>query len=497
MDNTKIVLGVFALIILAIGVVQLPKTEYFNADLDGDELSNDYEKSIGSDPRDPDSDKDGLNDNVEVRLKTSPTDSDTDKDGLDDGYEVNEFNSNPLLVDTDGDELSDYQEYILGTLPSIIDSDSDGLDDKRETELNTNPLSADSDNDGLDDKQEIQYNCDPCAADSDGDGLDDGFEVNFFHSDPLLVDSDEDGLDDHQENDQSTDPKNKDSDNDGLEDGYEVLIFDSNPLESDTDNDELSDYEEMEYGTHPRKKDTDNDGRNDYEEIRTGSDPLKQDSQIMILFQDIITGLPICFCDTLIDETRIGSTSQDGKLYLQSVEYGQHIVKLDIEKVGIIEVGYIEVLEDTRDYTVLVDMPKPDLRINVRVKEIKKIGDYKGTATITVTNLGDAPSENTYLQVLVYHGRDGTKLDGDDTLLGSIQPGDSVEHVFENLDFVWIYTEQVYVLCFDSYRYLEEGNLISEVGTAASPISRISESLIDVIAENPEKLIGWGLGVPS
>ena len=107
-------------------------------------------------------------------------DDDAEPDGLTNGQEFN-LGTNPTLADTDGDELSDGDEFNqYGTDPALADSDGDGLDDGEEINGDpaTNPLAADSDGDGLDDGPEVlTYDTDPTDADSDGDGYNDGMEV--------------------------------------------------------------------------------------------------------------------------------------------------------------------------------------------------------------------------------------------------------------------------------------------------------------------------------
>ncbi len=64
-------------------------------DDDGDDLSDDDENTIGSDPLNPDTDGDGLRDGPEVALGTDPLNADTDKDLSNDGDEVTN-RSDPL-----------------------------------------------------------------------------------------------------------------------------------------------------------------------------------------------------------------------------------------------------------------------------------------------------------------------------------------------------------------------------------------------------------------
>ncbi len=64
----------------------LPTTD--SNDLDGDGLTNDVERELGTNPRNPDSDGDGLSDGEEVNLTgTNPLDRDSDNDGTLDGDE--------------------------------------------------------------------------------------------------------------------------------------------------------------------------------------------------------------------------------------------------------------------------------------------------------------------------------------------------------------------------------------------------------------------------
>jgi hypothetical protein len=70
-----------------------------------------------------DADGDGLSNDVERSLGTDLLDEDTDDDGVSDGIEVNELGSNPLDSDTDRDGLSDGQEYAAGTDLTRPDSD--------------------------------------------------------------------------------------------------------------------------------------------------------------------------------------------------------------------------------------------------------------------------------------------------------------------------------------------------------------------------------------
>jgi predicted outer membrane repeat protein len=131
-----------------------------------------------------------------------PAQLDHDNDGL-----TSSVDPNDLVLDTDGDDLSDYQEYIQGSDPEIADSDGDGLLDGKEIRLGTNPLSADTDHDTLSDSDEAAgwrytYTVDgaersiwvwssPFSSDADEDGLTDVDEYTFEFNPLVATDTDE------------------------------------------------------------------------------------------------------------------------------------------------------------------------------------------------------------------------------------------------------------------------------------------------------------------
>ncbi|MDE7390501.1 MAG: starch-binding protein, partial [Lachnospiraceae bacterium] len=137
-----------------------------------------------------DTDGDGLEDYMELLLGTDLNKTDTDGDGLNDGDEVKLYGTDPLIVDTDGDRLPDgYEVLTLHTNPNSLDSNDDGITDDIE----------DFDSDNLTNYEEYILGTDPYNADTDGDYLSDGEEVNVYHTDPLNPDTDGDGIMDGDE----------------------------------------------------------------------------------------------------------------------------------------------------------------------------------------------------------------------------------------------------------------------------------------------------------
>ena len=85
--------------------------------------------------------------------------------------------NDPYNYDTDGDGLSDGDEYLtIGTNPLLADTDQDGLSDGAEVNTTlTNPLLSDTDGDGCDDLLQYGGQCPnqpaPCLGDLNGDGV--------------------------------------------------------------------------------------------------------------------------------------------------------------------------------------------------------------------------------------------------------------------------------------------------------------------------------------
>lgn len=189
-------------------------------------------QTVTDTPEATDSDGDGLSDERERELGTDPDATDSDGDGLSDGEEVSS-ESNPTKVDTDDDGLDDARELELGTSAAVVDSDFDRLNDGKEVELGANPNDDDSDDDGVIDGREVEEGMDPLKKDTDGDGMGDKEELRTDGRDPTVADaptptpepktdSDGDGLSDEREQELGTDPRHPDTDEDGWLDGWEV-----------------------------------------------------------------------------------------------------------------------------------------------------------------------------------------------------------------------------------------------------------------------------------
>lgn len=149
---------------------QLGQEIDYEKDTDGDGLPDWFEKELGTNPNKVDTDGDGLPDGYECfNLEIDPLKPDTDNNGVWDGDE-----------DYDNDELTNLDEFIIGTDPLSEYTDFDTLNDGDEVNIyGTDPLKTDTDFDGLDDGDEILLGFDPLNPDSNGNGILDGNEKSF------------------------------------------------------------------------------------------------------------------------------------------------------------------------------------------------------------------------------------------------------------------------------------------------------------------------------
>ena len=165
-----------------------------------------------------------------------------------------------LIVDSDNDGLSDYQEALYGTNKFKVDTDGDGLTDYEEVKVyQTNPLKRDSNGNGVSDGNEVKLGKNPkgkgrlsdifipSASEKKSKQLQKKLNKLKF-----VIDSDGDGLTDHQEGLYGTDPFNPDSDNDGLSDYEEIKVYQTDPNNPDTNKNKIKDGDEVRMGKNPR-----------------------------------------------------------------------------------------------------------------------------------------------------------------------------------------------------------------------------------------------------
>ncbi|ADE55728.1 hypothetical protein Caka_2713 [Coraliomargarita akajimensis DSM 45221] len=179
-------------------------TDVRSADTDGDGLPDGWESTYGFDPTtvhdvEADQDDDDVKDVEEFAVGGNPLLKDSDRDQMPDRYEYDnglDLSFDDTGLDKDKDYLSNYDEYLAGTQAGYFDSDGDLLGDGWELRWGLDPLSQD----GIDGQD----------GDADGDGLS-NFREQLFGTNPGPLDADDDGI-----------PDGRDSDGDGVGDALEV-----------------------------------------------------------------------------------------------------------------------------------------------------------------------------------------------------------------------------------------------------------------------------------
>lgn len=143
-------------------------------DSDGDGLSDDEEKKLGSNINEGDTDGDGYNDAEEVQLlKTDPTKF--DEGALE--KRIAQLEERLASVSSTKPTTQNTQPAPAPS-PAPVDIDGDGLTAEQEAGLGTDPNNPDTDADGVSDRQEAEtYKTDPLKADTDGDSYTDGSEI--------------------------------------------------------------------------------------------------------------------------------------------------------------------------------------------------------------------------------------------------------------------------------------------------------------------------------
>ena len=199
---------------------------------------------------------------------------DDDHDGLPDAWEIQYFGdlSANSADDPDHDELTNLQEFALGSNPKLptdpLDLDGDGLPDAWELQhfgsITLRNASDDPDGDTLTNLQEFLNGSDPQLYnnpdDIDNDSLSDAWERQYFSSlaQSAVGDFDHDGFTNAQEFIARSNPAAAtsvpgDSDTDGLSDAWEIANFGALAATSaaDPDQDGFGNVAEQSAGTDP------------------------------------------------------------------------------------------------------------------------------------------------------------------------------------------------------------------------------------------------------
>lgn len=155
-----------------------PNTDHHGKFDDQDTCKNvPDENCISPNAMGTDSDSDGIPDLTEIQFtNTDPFDKDTDKDGLLDGALIDPATKQ---VKPGSGELTNQLQF--GQFFSSFDQlNSPDCGKAPYTGCDTNPTVVDTDGDGMNDKQERTYPTNPIVKDTDGDCIADGLEDTHF-----------------------------------------------------------------------------------------------------------------------------------------------------------------------------------------------------------------------------------------------------------------------------------------------------------------------------
>ena len=173
------------------------ETDFNNADTDGDSLDDFFETTTAPTELT----------NYENNFETDPLNADTDGDTLSDSFEIftdescgNLYSTDPTSLDTDEDEINDNMEIEGWSVTVIWGTTKEKNVHRSKDNVHSDPTLRDTDGDGMSDKEEYGIS-DPTAADTDLDGIPDNKEehsgnLTEIEADPPIIfgsDKDEDG----------------------------------------------------------------------------------------------------------------------------------------------------------------------------------------------------------------------------------------------------------------------------------------------------------------
>lgn len=214
---------------------------------------------------------------------------------------------------------------------------------------------------------------------------------------------------------------------------------------------------------------------------------------ITLTVNDEKTGFPADGIDTYVDDTLKGTTTQAGELIIEDILPGTHKVSLDVP-------GYTQMVEKYIDVGVeesiplTIDMPNPSFVVTA---ELNSWYDWlhldeKGRVIVTLTNMGELPSEGTIAVVFVYRMDTYQKIAERTITFGQIPPypqsgSSKSEDTGEMSEFVWGPTEEAVVIVVDKSDYVPEDEQgMTKISNSVSVVGQALRDAIEWVRDNPE-----------
>jgi hypothetical protein len=213
-------------------------------------------------------------------------------------------------------------------------------------------------------------------------------------------------------------------------------------------------------------------------------------SRITLNVNDEETGAAVGEKDVYVDGTLKGKTTQNGQLDLTDISPGRHRVGLFVPGAQAMVERYVTVGEQDQA-SLTVDMPNPSFTVTARVDSWLSLFDEKGKVTVTLTNMGDLPSEGTIAVVFVYRMDTYQKIAERTISFGLIPPypqnGSSVtKDTGEIGEFVWGPTEEAVVIVVDKSDYVPEDEQgMTRISNSVSVVGQALRDAVNYVKNNP------------
>jgi hypothetical protein len=231
-----------------------------------------------------DSDGDGVSDDTDAFPNDASETTDTDSDGV--GNNADAFpNDASETTDTDSDGVGNNADAFPNDASETTDTDSDGVGNNADAFPNDASETTDTDSDGVGNNADAFPNDASETMDTDSDGV--GNNADAFPNDASeTTDTDSDGVGNNADAFPSDPSESADSDNDGIGDNADAFPNDASET-TDTDSDGVGDNADAFPNDSSETADSDNDGIGDNADPDSNpSNPIYSKSQFISILNN-------------------------------------------------------------------------------------------------------------------------------------------------------------------------------------------------------------------